>query len=178
MLRIARFPRFPLHRTLTTLAVVTTAAAAWSGYDWYSAAHADSVQFSRTREVVMEAATQAVQNLNTLDYRNFADGFQLWQQSVTGDLASQLDQGKPQFEQQVLTARSVTTAHVLAAAVTELDARQGKASVMVEVRLTVQTGSDKPVDKNTPELAELTRTPDGWRLSALGSAPLTKGASR
>jgi len=170
--------RFPLRgtRTVTAVAVVTTAVAAWSGYGWYSAAHADSVEFSRTRDAVLTAATQAVQNLNTLDYHTVSDGFGLWQQSVTGDLASQLAQGKDQFEAQVLSARSVTTARVLAAAVTELDVRQGKASAMVEVRLTVQAGTDKPVTKDSPELAELTRTPDGWRLSALGAAPLANGA--
>lgn len=165
-------------RTMTAVAIVTTAAAAWSGYSWYSAAHADSVGFSRTRDVVLASATQAVQNLNTLDYRTLPDGFGLWQQSVTGDLATQLNQGKDQFEAQVLSVRSVTTAHVLAAAVTELDVRQGKASAMVEVRLTVQAGTAQPVTKDSPELAELTRTSDGWRLSALGAAPLANGAGQ
>lgn len=168
-------------RTLTALAVITTTTAAWSGYTWYSAAHSDSVRFARARDAVLAAATQSVQNLNTLDYRTFPDGFRLWQQSVTGALATQLDQGRSQFQDQVLTARSVTTAHIVAAAVTDLDLREGRASALVEVRLTVQAGTDKPVAKLTPELAELTRTPDGWRLSALGSAPLgssAKGAAK
>lgn len=172
--------RFALRRTrtLTAAAVVTTAAAAWSCYGWYTTAHADPVGFSRARDAVLAAATQGVQNLNTLDYRSVSDGFGLWQQSVTGDLAAELAQGKDQFESQVQAARSVSTAHVLAAAVTELDVRQGKASTIVEVRLTVQAGTAKPVTKNSPELAELTRTPSGWRLSALGAAPLAKGAGQ
>lgn len=174
--------RFPLRVSRThavgIVAVLTSVTAVWSGYGWYAAAHADSVGFSRTREAVLAAATQAVQNLNTLDYRSVSDGFGLWQQSVTGDLATELTQGKDQFESQVVSARSVSTARVLAAAVTELDVRQGEASAMLEVRLTVQAGADKPVTKDSPELAELTRTPSGWRLSGLRAASLAGGAGR
>lgn len=174
-----RFP-FGISRThaVGIVAVLTSATATWSGYGWYAAAHADSVGFSRTRDVVLAAATQAVQNLNTLDYRSVSDGFGLWQQSVTGDLAIELNQGKDQFESQVVSARSVSTARVLAAAVTELDVRQGKASAMVEVQLTVQSGTGKPVTKDSPELAELTRTSNGWRLSALSAATLAGGAGQ
>ncbi|NED57146.1 hypothetical protein G3I24_40490, partial [Micromonospora aurantiaca] len=75
-----------LQRTATALLVLAALFAAWAGWSWYAAAHDDGYAYSRTREEVLQAGEQAVQNLNTLDYRDLGSGLRTWQESTTSDL--------------------------------------------------------------------------------------------
>ncbi|WP_419995744.1 hypothetical protein [Streptomyces boninensis] len=163
-------------RAALALATLAAAAAAWGGTSWYAAAHDDSAAFAKTRDDVLAAGEQGVQNLQTLDYRDIDDGLDTWESSATGDLLTELEGGREDFEKQVKSAKSVTTAKVLSGAVTELDERAGKASVMVAVRITVDTAKEKPGSKESRILGELTRTDDGWKLSALSEAPVEGAA--
>jgi Mce-associated membrane protein len=151
-------------------------AAAWTGWDWYSAAHDDDAAFARTRDTVLAAGEQAVQNMNTLDHAHLAQGLDVWEASTTGDLHTQLVQGRADFEKQVRQAQTVSTAKVLSGAVTELDDRTGRAGVMVALRITVQAPKAKPAVKESRLLGELTRTSAGWKLSELGQAPMGDSA--
>lgn len=168
--------RRPLLAVAVTLAVAAAVAAVWTGTAWYAAAHDDDAAFARTRDAVLAAGEQAVQNMNTLDHSDLDHGMDVWESSTTGDLHSQLVQGRADFEKQVRQAQTVTTARVLSGAVTELDTRTGKASVMVALRITVQAPKSKPSVKESRMLGELTRTPDGWKLSELGQAPMGDSA--
>jgi len=76
----------------------------------------------------------------------------------------------------VQQAQTVSTAKILSGAVTELDTRTGKAGVMIALRITVEAPKSKPAVKESRMLGELTRTPDGWKLSALGQAPMGDSA--
>jgi Mce-associated membrane protein len=163
--------RHPLLAVALALAVAAAVAAALAGWSWYGAAHDDDTAFARTRDTVLAAGEQAVQNLNTLDHADLDHGLDVWESSTTGDLHSQLTQGRDDFVKQVQQAKTTSTAKVLSGAVTELDTRTGKASVMVALRITVQAPGEKPAVKESRMLGELTRTPDGWKLSALGQAP-------
>ena len=162
--------------TVTAVAVATSVVAAgfaaYYGWSWYRAAHDESLHFSRARDAVVRAAEQGVQNLNTLDYRTVDQDFTTWEQSSTGDLHDQLVQGRAQFEDQVRQARTVTTAKILEAAVTELDTRTGKAGVIVAVQITVTPPNGQATTKPSRMRAQLTRTSSGWKLSALGQAPV------
>ncbi|MGV9883615.1 hypothetical protein [Streptomyces sp. NPDC003006] len=164
-------------RSGTKLILATTAAAfalgfaVWTGSSWYVAAHDDSAAFAQTRDEVLAAGEQAVQNMNTLDHRDLEHGLDTWEQSATGDLLDELRKGRPGFEKQVRTARTVTTAEVLSGAVTELDERGGRAGVLIAVRITVDPPKKKPSTKESRLLGELTRTDEGWKLSGLGQAP-------
>jgi Mce-associated membrane protein len=171
-------PRRPADRRRTVAMVVTVIAAlcaAWFGWSWYGAAHDDSLSFSQERDDALRAGEQAVQNLNTLDYRSLGPGLKLWQDSSTSELYQQIVQGRPQFEQAVQKAKTITSAKVLDAAVTELDQHAGKAGVIVALQITVTPPKGEPTIKKTRLVGQLTRTSTGWKLSALAQAPV--GAS-
>ncbi|MFG2820860.1 hypothetical protein ACGFX4_15695 [Kitasatospora sp. NPDC048365] len=154
------------------LLVAAAVAAAWTGWSWYSAAHDDTAAYARSRDQALAAGEQAIQNMNTLDHADLARGLDLWEASTTGDLHEQLVQGRTEFGKQVTQAQTVSTAKVLAGAVTELDERSGRAAVLVALRITVQAPKQQPAVKDSRLLGELTRTPTGWKLSALGQAPM------
>lgn len=160
---------------LLTMALVAAALAAvfaaWAGTSWYAAANDDAADFAVARDDALAAARQAVTNLNTLDHRELDEGLDRWEASATGELLAQLRKGREGFEEEVRKAETVTTAEVLSAALTELDDRAGRADVLVAVRITVAAPGEKPQAKDSRMLGEVTRTGDGWKLSALGQAP-------
>ncbi|MET9218026.1 hypothetical protein ABZX65_04445 [Streptomyces sp. NPDC003300] len=172
-----RAPSRSLLATAVALAVAAAVAAALTGWSWYGAAHDDDAAFARTRDTVLAAGEQAVQNMNTLDHSDVDHGLDIWESSTTGDLHSQLVQGRAAFEKQVRQAQTVSTAKILSGAVTELDTRTGKASVMIALRITVEAPKAKPAVKESRMLGELTRTDTGWKLSALGQAPMGDSAA-
>lgn len=163
-------------RTLPALALalvlIAGGFAAWTGWDWYAAAHDDSAGYAAQRDAALAAGEQAVQNLNTLDHRDVERGLDLWESSTTGDLHDQLATGRKEFAAQVRTAKTVTTARVLSGAVTELDDRAGRARILVALRVTVKASGAQRTDKDSRLLGELTRTGGRWKLSALGQAPV------
>ncbi|MEW2389997.1 hypothetical protein AB0933_16770 [Streptomyces venezuelae] len=164
-------------RDRTELSLVCAAAAlalgfaGWTGTSWYAAAHDDSTRFAEARDDVLAAGEQAALNMNTLDHRDLEHGLDAWEESATGKLLDELRKGRPEFEKQVRTARTVTTAEVLSGAVTELDEREGRAGVLIALRITVDPPKKKPSTKESRLLGELTRTAEGWKLSGLGQAP-------
>ncbi|MFC1408904.1 hypothetical protein ACEZCY_06355 [Streptacidiphilus sp. N1-12] len=162
--------RRPLLTAALALTLLAAGFAAWTGWSWYAAAHDSTAATGQSRDQVLADGEQAVQNLNTLDYRSVDQGLDVWQSSTTGDLHSQFTQGRAQFEQQVKSAQTVTTAKILSGAVTELDGKAGKASIMVAVRITVTAPKAAPSTKDSRMVADLTRTAAGWKLSALGQA--------
>jgi Mce-associated membrane protein len=166
----------PLPAAALALALAAAVAAAWAGWSWYGAAHDGDAAFARTRDTVLAAGEQAVQNMNTLDYASVDHGLDVWEASTTGDLHTQLVQGRADFTKQVEQAQTVSTAKVLDGAVTELDTRTGKASVMIALRITVEAPKADPSVKESRLLGELTRTASGWKLSALGQAPMGDSA--
>jgi Mce-associated membrane protein len=172
-----RVERDLLRAVALALVLAAAVAAVWTGWSWYAAAHDDDAAFAKTRDTVLSAGEQAVQNMNTLDHADVAHGLDVWESSSTGDLHTQLVQGRADFEKQVRQAQTVSIAKVLSGAVTELDTRTGKASVMVALRITVDAPKSKPSVKESRMLGELTRTAAGWKLSELGEAPLGESAS-
>ncbi|HEY9438038.1 MAG TPA: hypothetical protein VIS29_05190 [Streptomyces sp.] len=154
------------------LTVAAAGAAGWGGWSWYDAAHDDSAAYAQARDDALAAGEQAVQNMNTLDHQKLERGLDRWEDSTTGDLHRQLVDGRDAFAKQIESAGTVSTAQVLSGAVTELDDRAGRAAVMVALRVTVTAPKGKPAVKESRMLGQLTRTSDGWKLSALGQAPV------
>ncbi|MFI9586262.1 hypothetical protein ACIHCQ_31480 [Streptomyces sp. NPDC052236] len=174
---MARTTRNPLLAAALALTVAAAGFAGWGGWSWYSAAHDDSTAYAKQRDAALAAGEQAVQNMNTLDHRDLKRGLDTWEESATGELRKQLTDGRGEFEKQIQQAKTVTSAKVLSGAVTELDDRAGRASVLVAVRITVTAPKGKPAEKESRMLGELTRTPEGWKLSALGQAPVGNAAA-
>ncbi|MGW7095612.1 nuclear transport factor 2 family protein [Streptomyces sp. NPDC054874] len=164
--------RNPLVVAALALAVCAAGAAGWGGWLRYEATHDDAASFAQARDDALAAGEQAVQNMNTLDHRSLENGLDSWEQSTTGDLHSQLVDGRDAFAEQIAAAKTVSTAKVLSGAVIELDQRAGRAGVMVALRVTVTAPKGEPAVKESRLLGSLTRTVDGWKLSALGQAPV------
>ncbi|QFG23673.1 hypothetical protein [Actinomadura sp. WMMB 499] len=159
-----------VHRTAVALAVLAAVFALWGGRSWYAAAHDDAAAYSRVRTEALRAGEQSVQNLNTLDYRTLEPDLRTWRESTTGELHEEITRGRAEFEKRVREARTVTSAKVLEAAVAELDARSGRARVLVAVEITVTPPEGDPVVKQDRLVARLDRTGGGWKLSGLGRA--------
>ncbi|MDT0307942.1 hypothetical protein RM780_13345 [Streptomyces sp. DSM 44917] len=162
--------RNALLATALLLALAAVLAAAGASYAWYDAANEEDSSYAETRDEVLADAEQAVQNLNTLDYRDFDSGFDLWLQSSTGDLHEEFVNGRATLEEAVNEGQTVTTAEVLSSAVTELDERAGRAGVMVVIALTRDPADGDPVTSAQRIVAEMTRTEDGWKPNAAGQA--------
>ena len=162
----------PLVATALVLAVLAAGFAAWSGWSLYQASNAAPPASAQLRDQVLQAGEQAAQNFNTLDYRKVAAGLALWEQSSTGALHTEIVAGRSQFTQQIEQTKTVTTARILDGALTALNPRAGTASIMVAVQITVTPASGSPATKQSRLLGTLTRTPSGWKLSALGQVPV------
>ncbi len=162
----------PVLMVAVALVTLAAACAAYFGWSWYTAAHDDSLAFSKDRDAVLRAGEQGVQNMNTLDYRTVDADLATWEDSSTGDLHDELVTGRAQFAAQVRQARTVTSAKILDGAVTELDARAGKAGVIIALQITVTPENGAATTKQSRMRAQLTRTGGAWKLSALGQAPV------
>ncbi|MFI1780708.1 nuclear transport factor 2 family protein [Streptomyces rubiginosohelvolus] len=164
--------RSPVLLAALALVVCAAGAAGWGGWQRYEASHDDAASFAQARDDALAAGEQAVQNMNTLDHKALEQGLDSWEQSTTGDLNRQLVDGRDDFARQITEAQTVSTAKVLSGAVTELDQRAGRAGVMVALRVTVTAPEGEPAVKESRLLGTLTRTAGGWKLSALGQAPV------
>jgi len=153
--------------------VVALACAAWFGWSWHSAAGATPTSADRQRDTALADGEQAVQNFNTLDYRHVNQGLRLWLQSSAGALHSQVQRSQASFAQQVEQAKTVTTARILDGALTALSTRNGTATIIVALRITVTPPTGSPVSKRSRLRGELTRTAAGWRLTAIGQVPVS-----
>ena len=167
----------PLGATAAVLAVLAAVFAAWSGWSWYRASNAGPPAGAQLRDQVLQAGEQAVQNFNTLDYRKVAAGLALWEQSSTGPLHTEITAGRTQFERQIQQTKTVTTARILDGALTALDPRAGRASIIVAVQITVTPANGSPVTKQSRLAGTLTKTASGWKLSQLGQVPVGAATS-
>ncbi|MEV6611111.1 hypothetical protein [Kutzneria sp. NPDC051319] len=147
--------------------VLAAVFAAWGGWSWWSAAHDDARLFALDREAVTQAAGRDIAALNTLDYRKIDDGLKQWLAVSTGTLHDQLAQTGVDSRKQLEQAKTVTTAQVVDTAVTALDQRAGTARLIAAVQLDVTPEGGQKTAKRTRFQADLTRTVNGWKVSAL-----------
>jgi Mce-associated membrane protein len=166
-----RLSKDPLIRIASLVTLIAAGAAAWFGWSYYTASGDDSIAYAAERDRVLAVAGQEIVNLNTLDYRQVDAGLKVWQDSATAQLYDQIVQGRERLKTEVRKAKTTSTAKILESGLTELDTRAGKAAVIAAVRITITGADGKPVDNTRRFAGQLTRTSDGWKLSALGQAP-------
>jgi Mce-associated membrane protein len=162
--------RDPLLMTASALLAVAVVFAAWAGWSWLTAPRGPAA--AGVRDTALREGEQAVLNFNTLDYRTVSQGLNLWEQSSTGALHSEIASGRSAFSQEIEQARSVTTAKILDAALTSLNAGKGTASIIVAIQITVTPAKGSASTKQSRQEGVLTRTPSGWKLSSLGQVPV------
>jgi Mce-associated membrane protein len=162
--------RNPLLSTACALLAAAVVFAGWAGWYWLSAPRASAA--AGTRDEALREGEQAVLNFNTLDYRTVGQGLNLWEQSSTGSLHTEIASGRSSFEQQIKQAKSVTTAKILDAALSALNAQAGTASIIVAMQITVTPAHGAAATKQSRQEGVLTRTASGWKLSSLEQVPV------
>jgi Mce-associated membrane protein len=167
---LAGWRRNPLLATSCALLAIAAVFAAWTATSWLTAPRAAAA--AQVRDAALREGEQAVLNFNTLDYRSVGPGLNLWEQSSTGALHSEITAGRASFEQQIEQAQSVTTAKILDAALTRLNAHAGTASIIVALQITVTPEHGSAATKQSRQEGALTRTPSGWKLSSLEQVPV------
>jgi Mce-associated membrane protein len=151
------------------LLVASAATAVFYGVSWAVAGNDESLSFATHRDDALRAGEQEIINFNTLDYRDVQGGMNRWLASSTGALHDEVVQGRDANAARIAQAKSTTTARVLDAAITELDDRAGKASMIAVVQVTVTPQGQPPTQKYSRYQANLTRdAQQQWKLSALG----------
>ena len=156
-----------LGRVLPVAAAVAAVLALVFGALWLIALNSDSVSVAAERDAVLRDARQAVLNLNTLDYHNAQAGLDLWVQSSTGSVRDEFAKNRDAYAKLVTQQKRTTTATISDAAVGELDDRSGVARVLLGVDVTVTPEGQPPSVTRQRIEAEMTRTDDGWKVSAL-----------
>lgn len=161
-------------RILPVAAVVAAVLALVFGALWLIALNSDSVSIAADRDAALRDARQAVLNLNTLDYHDANAGLDLWIQSSTGSVRDEFEKNREAYAQ-LVTQQKRTSATIADGAVSELDDRAGVARVLLGVDVTVTPEGQQPTVTRQRIEAEMTRTDDGWKVSALNPL-LTPGA--
>ena len=163
----------PLVATALVLAVLAAVFAAWSGWSLYRASNAGPPASAQLRDQVLQAGEQAVQNFNTLDYRKVAAGLALWEQSSTGALHAEISGGPRAVHP---ADRADQDGHHGAdpgrrADRAELTGRHGEHHGGRPDHRDPGSADRRPPSRAACS-GTLTRTPAGWKLSALGQVPV------
>ncbi|MEV6622003.1 hypothetical protein AB0M83_32825 [Amycolatopsis sp. NPDC051106] len=157
-------------------AVAVAAAAAvfagWSGYSWYAASHDASLTYGVARDEALASGRTLVAELSSLDYHDVNGGLGKWLAASTGPLHDQLARTDPKTKETLAANATVATGRVLDAALSELDEHAGTAKMLASVEITMAKDGTAPAVKRNRFAAALSRTADGWKLSALDQLPV------
>ncbi|WP_409491805.1 hypothetical protein [Amycolatopsis sp. cmx-11-12] len=159
-----------LTRSLTVVAALAVLVAAWFGWSWWSAAQDDGLARGREREAVLTAASGQLEVLNTIDYRTGAKDVDRWLGVTTGRLGKDLTGDRQIQIDRANTGKTVATAKLKQAAVTELDAAAGTARLMAVLDVEVSTGGGPAAPKVSRLTVDYQRAEDGWKVSAVQAA--------
>lgn len=164
---------------LLVIAAVCAGLFGWRWQDSRSSTAAPATDAGsgggRSAQVVQQVLRQGeqdVQNFNTLNYQNLAQGLSNWQSSSTGTLRNETTSGWSSFAKQVSKLKTVTSATILDAALTSLDTQNGTAGIIVALQVTVKPAKGSAATKRSRLEGTLTKTNSGWKLSSLGEVPV------
>jgi Mce-associated membrane protein len=130
---------------------------------------------AQVRDEVLLEARQDVVVLNTLDYRSVDQGLKRWSAASTGTLHNSLTGVGAATRQHIVSARKITTAKVLDAAVVALNQDAGSATVIAAVQLRVASPGGSATIKRERLRAEMARVDGTWKVSSLEQVGVTVG---
>lgn len=139
---------------------------------WWQAATDPEVRLAHTREVVLDAGARVLVDLNTIGPDDAEADLDRWERGATGPLLEDL-RGKR--EQNLAAVRGVgtsTSARLLRAAVTEVDADRARMLAALDVSVTDREG--RATQKRSRLDAELARTPEGWKVATVEAVGISK----
>jgi Mce-associated membrane protein len=163
------------------LLVIAAVCAGWFGWRWQdsrpaaaapAATGSGGARSPQLVQKVLRQGEQDVQNFNTLNYQNLAQGLRNWQNSSTGTLRNETTSGWSSFAKQVTKLKTVTSATILDAALTSLNTQNRTAGIIVALQVTVKPAKGSAATKRSRLEGTLTETASGWKLSSLGEVPV------
>jgi len=157
-------------RLLVVLAVLSVLAAAFSGWSWWRAAADDSLARGRERDAVLAAAGPALVTLNTIDYRTAAADVDRWITATTGQYGKDLTGDRQLQIDRAASARTVSTASLVQAAVTEIDVPHGTARLLAVLDVRVSTGGNADAPRLNRLTVDVSHSPDGWKIAGVQAA--------
>jgi Mce-associated membrane protein len=157
-------------RLLVVLAVVSVLAAAVSGWSWWRAAADDSFARGRDRDAVLAAAGPFLVTLNTIDYRTAGADVDRWIAATTGQYGKDLADDRRLQIDRAVAARTVSSASLVQAAVTEIDPPRGTARLLAVLDVRVSTGGGAVSPRMNRLTVDAARTADGWKISGVQAA--------
>lgn len=160
----------PVLAALVGLVVVAALAAGWFGFAWLSAAGDSDLSYARERDTVLEVAADGLTTLHSVDHRTATRDVGRWLNATVGELRADLDADRADQVKQVRKTKTVTTAQVVQAAVTNLDDLRGMSRLIAVVDVRVTRGNGEPSTHRRRMNVELLRSPDGWKISSVEAA--------
>jgi Mce-associated membrane protein len=152
---------------LAALTVLALFVAGWFGYSWWNAAHDGALSLARDRDAALDVASVGLVVLNTFDYRTGDQDMDRWLAVTTGPLAQELTSDRKTQLDQANATKTIASATLRQAAVTELNSFAGTAKLIavLDVRLSTEGAATAPaVNRLNVDLA---RTGQGWKVSAV-----------
>ncbi|GAA5118978.1 hypothetical protein [Haloechinothrix salitolerans] len=157
---------------LAVVIVLAVAAGVWFAIRLATAASGADQDAAEERDAALAAGGGAVVTLNTLDHRTAEDGIARWQAASTGVLREQLAASEEDLIAAVREAKSKTTAHLVAAALTERG--QEEARLMAVLDIKVRPAGEEPTTKRVRYIADLVKVDGEWRLGGLSPVAVEK----
>ena len=154
-------------RLLGALAVVAVLAAAWFGWSWWSAAHDDGLARGRARDAVLAAASTELVALNTIDYRTGSADVDRWIAATTGQYGKDLTGDRQMQIDRATNTKTVSTASLVQAAVTELDPAAGTARLIAVLNVRVSTSGGPAAEKQARLTVDFARAGEEWKIGAV-----------
>lgn len=151
-------------------AVLSVLAALFSGWTWWRAASDDSFARGRERDAVLAAAGPELVTLNTIDYRSAGADVDRWIAATTGQYGKDLSGDRQLQIDRASTARTVSSASLVQAAVTEIDVAAGSARLLAVLDVRVSTGGAAATPRLNRLTVDVSRSPDGWKISGVQAA--------
>jgi Mce-associated membrane protein len=157
-------------KVLVVAAVVSVLAALFSGWSWWRAASDDASARGRERDAVLAAAGPELVTLNTIDYRSAGADVDRWIAASTGQYGKDLAGDRQVQIDRATTARTVSTASLVQAAVTEIDVSRGTARLLAVLDVRVSTGGSPASPRLNRLTVDVARSGSGWKVAGVQAA--------
>lgn len=156
-----------LRAALTALAVVAVLAFAWFGWSWWSAERGDFARRADARDAALQAGTDGLTKLYTIDHRTADSDVDGWISVTDGSLSEDFEKDRQSHVDRARERKISATAEVRHGAISALDLPSGTARMLAVLSIDVASDGDAATSKRSTLIAELRRTEGGWKISSV-----------